>query len=86
MKEAILEGCETRLRPVLMTALLAMIGLVPAAVSTGIGSDVQKPIAIVIIGGLLVETVLTLYSLPVRYALFARRVPVPAADPVLEGA
>jgi cobalt-zinc-cadmium resistance protein CzcA len=70
--QAILEGAETRLRPVLMTALLAMIGLVPAALSTGIGSDTQKPIAIVIIGGLLIETILTLYSLPIRYKLFCR--------------
>jgi cobalt-zinc-cadmium resistance protein CzcA len=77
--QAILEGAETRLRPVLMTALLAMIGLVPAALSTGIGSDTQKPIAIVIIGGLLIETILTLYSLPIRYKLFCRA-PIAAAS------
>ena len=72
LEQAVLDGAETRLRPVLMTALLAMIGLVPAAVSTGIGSDTQKPLAIVIIGGLMSATVLTLFVLPVLYALFAR--------------
>jgi cobalt-zinc-cadmium resistance protein CzcA len=72
--EAVLEGSLTRLRPVLMTAILASIGLVPAALSTGIGSDTQKPLAIVIIGGLVSATVLTLFVLPVLYALVARPV------------
>jgi Cu/Ag efflux pump CusA len=76
-------ACKQAARPIggrkLMTALLAMIGLVPAALSTGIGSDTQKPIAIVIIGGLLIETILTLYSLPIRYKLFCRA-PVAAAS------
>jgi cobalt-zinc-cadmium resistance protein CzcA len=67
--EAVLEGSLTRLRPV-----LASIGLVPAAISTGIGSDTQKPLAIVIIGGLVSATVLTLFVLPVLYALVARPV------------
>jgi cobalt-zinc-cadmium resistance protein CzcA len=83
--QAILEGAETRLRPVLMTALLAMIGLVPAALSTGIGSDTQKPIAIVIIGGLLIETILTLYSLPIRYKLFCRTALPAATNETEEG-
>jgi cobalt-zinc-cadmium resistance protein CzcA len=74
MGEAVLEGSLTRLRPVLMTAILASIGLVPAAISTGIGSDTQKPLAIVIIGGLASATVLTLFVLPVLYALVARPV------------
>jgi cobalt-zinc-cadmium resistance protein CzcA len=81
-RRAILEGAETRLRPVLMTALLATIGLVPAALSTGIGSDTQKPIAIVIIGGLMFGVFTgTLFLLPVLYSLVAKPVPVKAADP-----
>lgn len=78
LQEAIVEGGVTRLRPVLMTAILASIGLVPAAISTGIGSDTQKPLAIVIIGGLVSATILTLFVLPVLYALVAR--PVPAHE------
>jgi cobalt-zinc-cadmium resistance protein CzcA len=74
LREAVLEGAVTRLRPVLMTAILASIGLIPAAVSTGIGSDTQKPLAIVIIGGLVSATILTLFVLPVVYALVARPV------------
>src|SRR5579862_8201584 len=72
LQEAVIEGGVMRLRPVLMTAILASIGLVPAAVSTGIGSDTQKPLAIVIIGGLVSATILTLGVLPVLYQLFAR--------------
>jgi cobalt-zinc-cadmium resistance protein CzcA len=71
-RQAILEGSKTRLRPVLMTAMLASIGLVPAALSTGIGSDTQKPLAIVIIGGLVSATALVLGVLPVLYALVCR--------------
>ena len=55
---AVLDGAATRLRPVLMTALLASIGLVPAALSTGIGSDMQKPLAIAIIGGLVADVLM----------------------------
>lgn len=71
--EAIIDGAKTRLRPVMMTALLASIGLVPAALSTGIGSDVQKPIAIAIIGGMVEGTIGTLFVLPVLYELIERR-------------
>lgn len=66
---AIKEGVLSRVRPVVMTALMAMIGLMPAAVSTGIGSETQKPLAIVVIGGLVTATILTLLILPVLYAL-----------------
>ncbi len=59
-----------RLRTVLMTALLAMLGLLPMALSHGIGSEVQKPLAIVIIGGLISATMLTLVVLPALYLLF----------------
>ncbi|HMH31660.1 MAG TPA: efflux RND transporter permease subunit, partial [Puia sp.] len=55
--------------PVVMTALMAMIGLMPAAISTGIGSETQKPLAIVVIGGLVTSTILTLLILPAIYAL-----------------
>ena len=79
LMQSTLDGAETRLRPVLMTAMLASIGLIPAAISTGIGSDVQKPLAIAIIGGLFADVLMgTLFILPVLYALFAR--PAPAKD------
>jgi cobalt-zinc-cadmium resistance protein CzcA len=75
MREAVIEGAKTRLRPVLMTALLATIGLVPAAISTGIGSDIQKPLAITIIGGLVADVLMgTLFILPVLYSLLAKPV------------
>jgi len=72
VKDAVMEGAMIRLRPVLMTAILASIGLVPAAISTGIGSDTQKPLAIVIIGGLVTATILTLLALPVLYEITVR--------------
>ncbi len=71
-KEAAVEGSMTRFRTVLMTALLAMLGLLPMALSKGIGSEVQKPLAIVIIGGLVSATMLTLVVLPALYALVDR--------------
>jgi heavy metal efflux system protein len=69
-REAVHEGALIRLRTVLMTALLASLGLLPAALSTGIGSETQKPLAIVIIGGLISATVLTLIVLPALYLMF----------------
>ncbi len=69
LHEAIRHGVLSRVRPVVMTALMAMIGLLPAAVSTGIGSETQKPLAIVVIGGLVTSTILTLLILPVIYSL-----------------
>jgi cobalt-zinc-cadmium resistance protein CzcA len=69
----------TRLRTVLMTAMLAMLGLTPMALSHGIGSEVQKPLAIVIIGGLVSATILTLLVLPALYAMVERRTPEVAA-------
>lgn len=65
--DAVLQGALVRLRTVLMTALLAMLGLLPMALSTGIGSEVQKPLAVVIIGGLVSATLLTLIVLPTLY-------------------
>ena len=70
--EAVKRGAAIRLRTVLMTALLAMLGLLPMALSHGIGSETQKPLAIVIIGGLVSATLLTLIVLPVLYLFFAR--------------
>lgn len=74
LNEAILEGVISRVRPVVMTALMAAIGLMPAAVSTGIGSETQKPLAIVVIGGLVTSTILTLLILPIIYAIVHRLV------------
>jgi cobalt-zinc-cadmium resistance protein CzcA len=71
-KDAILAAVSQRLRPVLMTALLASLGLLPAAMSHAIGSDTQRPFAIVIIGGLISSTLLTLLLLPTLYELFDR--------------
>jgi cobalt-zinc-cadmium resistance protein CzcA len=71
-KDAILAAVSQRLRPVLMTALLASLGLLPAAMSHAIGSDTQRPFAIVIIGGLISSTLLTLLILPTLYELMHR--------------
>ncbi|MFC3809229.1 efflux RND transporter permease subunit [Lacihabitans lacunae] len=69
---AILEAVKVRTRPVVMTALMASIGLLPAAISTGIGSESQKPLAIVIIGGLITATILTLLVFPIIFWIFYR--------------
>jgi cobalt-zinc-cadmium resistance protein CzcA len=69
--DAIREGCRQRLRPVLMTATVALLALVPFLFATGPGSEVQKPLAIVVIGGLITSTVLTLLVLPTLYKKFA---------------
>lgn len=71
--QSIMEGVKVRTRPVVMTALMASIGLLPAALSTGIGSESQKPLAIVIIGGLFTATVLTLLIFPIIFWIFNRR-------------
>jgi cobalt-zinc-cadmium resistance protein CzcA len=73
LDEAIREGALTRLRPVLMTALVASLGFVPMAIATGTGAEVQRPLATVVIGGILSSTALTLLVLPVLYRLFHRR-------------
>ena len=72
MTEAVLQGSLTRLRTVLMTAMLAMLGLLPMALSHAIGAETQRPLAVVVIGGLVSATVLTLLVLPTLYAWFAR--------------
>ena len=70
---AIKESVKIRTRPVVMTAMMAALGLLPAALSTGIGSESQKPLAIVIIGGLITATVLTLLIFPIIYWVFYRK-------------
>ncbi len=70
LQEAILQGSVSRLRPVVMTALMAILGLIPAALSTSVGSETAKPFAVVIIGGLITATLLTLTMLPALYRHF----------------
>ena len=77
--EAITEGALTRLRPVLMTALVAALGFVPMAFNTGIGSEVQRPLATVVIGGVLSSTLLTLLVLPALYRMIGGQAAKPAA-------
>ena len=72
LTESLRLGVASRVRPVVMTALMAMIGLFPAALSTGIGSETHKPLAIVVIGGLVTATVLTLLIFPLIFAFFYR--------------
>lgn len=72
LNSAILEAVKVRTRPVIMTALMASIGLMPAALSTGIGSESQKPLAVVIIGGLVTATILTLLIFPIIFWIFNR--------------
>ncbi|MCJ2012397.1 efflux RND transporter permease subunit [Methylobacterium sp. J-076] len=71
-REAILEGAASRLRPVAMTALVASLGFVPMALATGTGAEIQRPLATVVIGGLISATILTLVVLPALYARFGR--------------
>ncbi len=94
LHDSLFRGVASRVRPVVMTALMALIGLLPAALSTGIGSETQKPLAIVVIGGLVSATVLTLLIFPLIFAFFYREMhqdgPTPAPieehAPVLVGA
>jgi heavy metal efflux system protein len=72
LDKAIVEGALTRLRPVLMTALVASFGFVPMAIATGTGAEVQRPLATVVIGGILSSTMLTLLVLPILYWLAHR--------------
>jgi cobalt-zinc-cadmium resistance protein CzcA len=71
--DALLRTCQTQLRPVMMICVVACVGLLPAAISTGIGSQVQKPLALVVVGGILLAPVLILIILPVLIDLFSRR-------------
>lgn len=72
--DAITEGAKRRLRPVLMTAFIAALGLLPLLFATGVGSEVQKPLAIVVLGGLVTSTILTLMILPPAFrVIYARK-------------
>jgi cobalt-zinc-cadmium resistance protein CzcA len=73
VEEAVRQGSERRLRPVLMTALVAILGLAPLLFASGPGSEVQRPLAVVVVGGLFTATLLTLVVLPVLYQWFAER-------------
>lgn len=72
---AIREAAETRLRPVLMTAMVAAFGFIPMAFNTGVGAEVQRPLATVVVGGMITSTIATLLVLPVLYAFFGARLP-----------
>ena len=82
----ILEGTKLRLRPVLMTAFVASLGFVPMALSNGAGAEVQRPLATVVIGGLLIATFLTLFVLPILYILFEKGVSWKGNKKVMTGA
>ena len=79
LRDAVMEGALSRLRPVLMTALVAALGFIPMALATGAGAEVQRPLATVVIGGILSSTFLTLVLLPVLYGWLERD---PEAAPV----
>jgi heavy metal efflux system protein len=81
VREAVMRGAELRVRPVVMTSLTAALGLLPAALANSIGSQAQKPLAIVVVGGMLVTLILTRYLMPVLYSFF----PAPAGDHQLHG-
>ena len=70
LTDAVREGCQIRLRPVLMTAITTAAGLIPMALNTGVGAEVQRPLATVVIGGIATNTVLTLIVLPALYSTF----------------
>ncbi len=75
LEEAIVEGALERLRPILMTSIVAIFGLLPASLATGLGSDVQRPLATVIVWGLFSSTTLTLFVVPVFYRILLPRLP-----------
>jgi len=77
---AIRQACEVQMRPVVMTCIAAGVGLLPAAISTGIGAQVQRPLAIVVVGGVLLAPVLILVVLPALIAVSSRRRPAPRPD------
>ena len=75
LHESIMEGAAKRVRPVMMTALTAILGLLPAALSTKIGSQTQRPLAIVVVGGMVTTLFLTRYLMPVLYSFYGHREP-----------
>jgi cobalt-zinc-cadmium resistance protein CzcA len=79
VRDAILQGAEKRVRPVMMTALTAIFGLLPAAFSTAIGAQTQRPLAIVVVGGMFTTLILTRYLMPVFYSFYGHREPPKSA-------
>jgi cobalt-zinc-cadmium resistance protein CzcA len=75
LREAILEGASKRMRPQMMTDLTALLGLLPAAVATRIGAQTQRPLAIVVVGGMITTLLLTRYLMPVLYSFYGHREP-----------
>src|SRR5262249_48887058 len=73
LEDAVIQGARTQVRPLLVLILVAMLGMLPAAVATGIGSDIQRPLATVVVGGLLSTLFLTLLALPAVCWLVSRR-------------
>jgi len=73
LQEAVIKGASQVLRPIIMTATVAILGLLPASLATNIGSDVQRPLATVIVYGLFAGTIITLYLLPTLYYLMEKR-------------
>ena len=74
-----MQGAEKRVRPIMMTALTAIFGLLPAAFSTRIGAQTQRPLAIVVVGGMIMALLLNRYLMPVLYSFYGHREPTDAA-------
>jgi HAE1 family hydrophobic/amphiphilic exporter-1 len=72
VKDALMEACPNRLRPILMTSIATIAGALPAAIALGPGAEARQPMAIAVIGGVMVSTLLTLYVVPSVYSLFSR--------------
>ena len=77
---AIMQACQIRFRPVMMTCIAACVGLLPAALSTAIGAQVQRPLALVVVGGILLTPILVLIILPVLIDVFSRRTRLGVVD------
>jgi cobalt-zinc-cadmium resistance protein CzcA len=84
LEDAVLEGAVNRLRPMLMTILTAILGLLPAALSTRIGAQSQQPLAVVVIGGMLMSLLLNQHLTPVLYYVFRKKQPSEAATKFAE--
>ena len=83
LKRIVIQGTKIRLRPVLMTATVASLGFLPMALSTGEGAEVQRPLATVVIGGLLIATFLTLFVLPILYIMFEKGISLKRKKPIV---